>query len=168
MEDLNNEPDLDMTEVCPPVPPATREAPAAEPGVGVEGWAEGNPATPSVSPGRADCGSINDSSSSSSSSDDSHTSSDSSNSSNSSNSNDSGDFPALVERPAWDLEIFRKLPALLSGRTRSLSRGLTTSASCADALLAYAIRTVEAKRTVEAWRTVEAKRAVEEEAAEIE
>ena len=35
MEDLNSEPDLDnMTEVWPPVLPATREAPAAEPRAG--------------------------------------------------------------------------------------------------------------------------------------
>ena len=63
MEDLNSESDLDMTEVWPPVPPATCEAPAAESGAGVGGGgAEGNPPTPSVSPGRADFHGINASS----------------------------------------------------------------------------------------------------------
>ena len=37
MEDLDNEPDLDTKEVGPPVPPATREAPVAEPGAGAVG-----------------------------------------------------------------------------------------------------------------------------------
>ena len=101
-------------------------------------------------------GGINSSISNSSSSDDSRTRSDGS------NSNDSGDLPALVGRPARDLEVFCELSALQSGRTRSQSPGLTMSASCADALPAYAMRTVEAKRTMEA------KRAVEWEAAEIE
>ena len=105
MEDLDSESNLDnMTEVWPPVPPATREAPAVELRVGAAG-AKGNPPTPSVSPGRDDFGGINDSSSSCSS-DDSRTSSDSS------NSNDSGDLPVLVGRPARDLEVFGKLPAL--------------------------------------------------------
>ena len=48
-----------------------------------------------------------------------------------------------------DLKICGELPTLQSGRTRSQSRGLTMSASCADAMLAYALRTVEAKRTEE-------------------
>ena len=61
-----------------------------------------------------------------------------------------------MERPARNLDVFGELPALQSGRTRSQSRGLTLSASYPDALLAYAMRTVESKRTVE------------EEAAEIE
>ena len=52
-------------------------------------------------------------------------------------------------RPARDLQVFGELPALQSGRSRSQSQGLTMSASCADALLAYAMRTVKAKRTVE-------------------
>ena len=76
------------------------------------GGAEGNPPTPSVSPGTADFGVINGSSSSCSS-DDSRTSS------GSSSSNDSGDLPALVGRPARDLEVFGELPALQSGCTRS-------------------------------------------------
>ena len=115
------------------------------------GWgAEGNPSTPLVSLGRANFGGISGSSSTSSS-DGSRTSSDTS------NNNDSGDLHALVERPERDLEVFGELPALQSGRTRSQSRGLIMSASCTDALLTYAMRTVEAKRTVE-----------EEEAAEIE
>ena len=59
-------------------------------------------------------------------------------------------------RPARDLEAFDELPVLQSGRTRSQSRGLAASTSCADALLAYAMRTVEANR------------AIEEEAAKIE
>ena len=104
--------------------------------------AEGTPPTPSVSPGRDGFGGIN-SSSSSSSSDDRCTSRDSS------NSNDSGDLPALVGRPVRDLEVFGELPALQSGRTRSQSRGLTMSASYADALLAYAMKVVEAKKTME-------------------
>ena len=103
MEDLDSESDLDMTDVWPPVPPATRRAPVAEPGAGVGGDAEGNPPTPSVAPGRANFGGIN-SSSSSSSSDDSRTSSDSS------NSNDSGDPPVLVGRPARDLKVSASLP----------------------------------------------------------
>ena len=148
MEDLDRKSDPDMMEVWPLVPPAMREAPAAQPGVGAGGGAEGNPPTTSVSPGRDGFGGINGSSSSSS--DDSRISSDSS------NSNDSGNLSALMGRPARDLEVFGELPALQSGRARSQSRGLTMSASCADALLAYAMKTVEAKRTVE------------EEAAEIE
>ena len=138
MEDLNSESDFDMTEVWPPVPPAARETPAA----GRGGGGEGNPPTPSVSLGRAYFGGINGSSSSSSS-DDSRTSSDSS------TATTAGDLPALVGRPARDLGVFEVLPALQSGRTRSQSRGLPMSASYADALLAYVMRTVEAKRTME-------------------
>ena len=132
VENLYRESDLDMTEVWPPVPPATREAPAVEPGAGAGGSAEGNPPTPSISVGRDDFGGINGKSSSSSS-DDIRTSSDSC---DSSNSNDSGDLPALVERPARDS---------------------TMSASCADALLVCAMRTVEVKRTMEG-ETVEIER----------
>ena len=139
MEDLYSESDIDMTEVWPPVPPATREAPAAEPGARVEGGAEGNPPTPSVSPRRTDFGGINGSSSSRSS-DDSRTSS------GSSNSNDSGDLPAFVGRPVRDLEVFGELPTLQRGRTKSQSRDLTISTSYADALLAYAMRTAEMER----------------------
>ena len=115
------------------------------------GGAEGNPPTPSVSPGRADFGGINGSGSSCSSDD-------SRNSSDSSNSNDSGDLPALVERPARDMEVFGELSALQSERTRSKSRGLTMSASFADALLAFAMRAVEAKKTMEE-KTAEIERA---------
>ena len=142
MKYLYSKSDLDITEVWPPVPPVTREAPAVEPGVGVGGGVEGNPPAPSVSPGWANFGGINGSSNSSSS-DDSRTCSDSS------NSNDSGDLPAHVGRPALYLEVFGELPALQSGRKRFQSWGLTMSASCADALQAYAVRIVEAKRTVE-------------------
>ena len=78
MKYLCIESDLDMTEVWPPVPPVTREAPAAKHGVGA-GGAAGNPPTPSVSSRRADFGDINGSSSSSRS-DGSRTSGDSSNS----------------------------------------------------------------------------------------
>ena len=88
MEDLDSESDLDMTGVWPPVPPATRGAPAAEPGAGAWGGAEGNPSTPSVSPGWAEFGGINGSSSSSSS-DNSRTSSDSS------KTTTAGTFPRL-------------------------------------------------------------------------
>ena len=64
-ETLNSEYDLDMAEVSPLMPPATREAPTAEPGAGAGGgkW-EVTPPTPSISPGRADFGGINGSSSS--------------------------------------------------------------------------------------------------------
>ena len=88
MEDLYSESDPDMTEVWPPVPPATREAPAVEPGPGARGGAEGNPPTSSVFLGRANFGGINGSSSSSNS-DDSRTCSDSS------NSTTAGTFPRL-------------------------------------------------------------------------
>ena len=106
------------------------------------GGEEGNPPTPSVSPRRADFGGINGSSSSCSSYD-------SRISSDRSNSNDSGDLPALVGKPARDLEVFDELPVLQSGRMRSQSRGLSMSAFYADALLAYAIRAVEAKNAME-------------------
>ena len=105
------------------------------------GGAEGTPPTPSVSPGRDDFDGIDGNSSSSSN--DSRTSSDSC------SSNGSGDLPVLVGRPGRDLEVFGELFALQSGRTRSQSRGLTMSASHADALLAYAMRAVEAKKTME-------------------
>ena len=52
-------------------------------------------------------------------------------------------------RPARDLEVFGELSPLQSGRTTSQSRGLTLSASYADALLAYTTRAVEAKKTME-------------------
>ena len=131
-----------MTEVWPPVPLATREVPTAKLGVGVGEGAEINPSTPSVFPGRVDIDGINGSSSSSSS-DDRRTSSDSS------NSNDNGNLPALVGRPARDLEISGKLLVLQSERTRSQSRGLAMSASYADNPLVYAMMTVEAERNVE-------------------
>ena len=115
------------------------------------GDAEGNPPTPSVSPGRADFGGINGNSSSYSS-EDSRTSSDSS------SGNDGGDFPALARRPARDLGAFVELPALQSGHTRSESRGLAMGASCADALLAYAMRVMEAEKPMEE-KTAEVERA---------
>ena len=97
------------------------------------GDAEGNPPTPSVPPGRADFDGINGN----------RTSSDSS------SGNDGGDFPALARRPARDLEAFGELPALQSGHTRSQSRGLAMGASCADDLLAYAMRAMEAEKPTE-------------------
>ena len=97
------------------------------------GDAEGNPPTPSVPPGRADFGGINGN----------RTSSDSS------SGNDGGDFPALARKPARDLEAFGELPALQSGHTRSQSRGLAMGASCADDLLAYAMRAMEAEKPTE-------------------
>ena len=106
------------------------------------GGAEGNPPTPSDPLGRADFGGINGSSSSYSS-EDSRTSSDSS------SGNDGGDFPAFARRPARDLEAFGELPALQSGHTRSQSRGLAMGASCADDLLAYAMRAMEAEKPME-------------------
>ena len=124
--------------MCPPVPPARHEVPAAEPGVGAGDGAEGNPPISLVSPGRADFGGIKGSSSSSS--DDSRTSRDSS---------DSGDLPALARKPTRDLVVFNNLLTLPSECTRYQSWSLTMSASCADALLTYALRAVEAKRTVE-------------------
>ena len=106
------------------------------------GGTEGNPPTPSVPPGRADFGGINGNGSSYSS-EDSRTSSDSS------SGNDGGDFPALARRPARDLEAFGELPALQSGHTRSQSRGLAMGASCADDLLAYVMRAMEAEKPTE-------------------
>ena len=106
------------------------------------GGAEGNPPTPSPPPGRADFGGINGNSSSYSN-EDSRTSSDSS------SGNDDGDFPALARRPARDLEAFGELPALQSGHTRSQSRGLAMGESCADDLLAYAMRAMEAEKPTE-------------------
>ena len=128
-------------------PGATRNARSASGRIWSRGrgGTEGNPPTPSVSPGRADFGCTNGSNSSRSS-DDSCTSN---YSNDSSNGNDSGDFPSPTRRPAQDLEVFGELPALQSGRTRSQSRGLAMSASYADALLAYAMRAVEAKTTIE-------------------
>ena len=106
------------------------------------GGAEGNPPTPSPPPGRADFGGINGNSSSYSN-EDIRTSSDSS------SGNDDGDFPALARRPARDLEAFGELPALQSGHTRSQSQGLAMGASCADDLLAYAMRAMEAEKPTE-------------------
>ena len=106
------------------------------------GGAEGNPPTPSVPPGRADFGGINGNSSSYSS-EDSRTSSDSS------SGNDGGDFPTHARRPARDLEAFGELPVLQSGHTRSQSRGSAMGASCADDLLAYAMRAMEAEKPTE-------------------
>ena len=59
-----------------------------------------------------------------------------------------GTFPRLWGDPR-DLKIYGELPTLQSGRSRSQSRGLTMSASCTDAMLAYALRIVESKRTEE-------------------
>ena len=106
------------------------------------GGAEGNPPTPSVPPGRADFGGINGNSSSYSS-EDSRTSSDSR------SGNDGGDFPTHARRPARDLEAFGELPVLQSGHTRSQSRGSAMGASCADDLLAYAMRAMEAEKPTE-------------------
>ena len=106
------------------------------------GGAEGNPPTPSVPPGRADFGGINGNSSSYSS-EDSRTSSDSS------SGNDGGDFPTHARRPARDLEAFGELPVLQSSHTRSQSRGSAMGASCADDLLAYAMRAMEAEKPTE-------------------
>ena len=143
MENLDSKSDLDnMTEVWPPVPPATREAPAAEPGAGAAGMRKSTPRH-RRSPLGGPISVAPTASSSSSSSDDSCTSSDSS------NGNDSGDFPALARRSARDLEVFGEFLSLQSRRTRSQSRGLTMSASYADALLAYAMRAVKAKKTME-------------------
>ena len=115
------------------------------------GGAEGNTPTPSVPPGRADFGGINGNSSSYSS-EDSRTSSDSS------SGNDGGDFPTLARRPARDLEAFGELPVLQSGHTMSQSRGLAMGASCADDLLAYTMRAIEAEKPMEE-KAAEAERA---------
>ena len=106
LEYLYSEFGLDMAGVWPPVPPATLKAPAEEHEAGARGDAEGNPPTPSVSPGRVNFGGINGSSSSSR--DDSCTSSDTS------NSNDSGDLSAVVGRSSRDLKVFGELQALQS------------------------------------------------------
>ena len=106
------------------------------------GGAEGNPPTPSVPPGRADFGGINGNSSS-------YSSKDSLTSSDSSSGNDGGDFPTHARRPARDLEAFGELPVLQSGHTRSQSRGSAMGASCADDLLAYAMRAMEAEKPTE-------------------
>ena len=121
--------------------PPGGEAPAEKYSRG-HGGAEGNPPTPSVPPGRADFGGINGNSSSYSS-EDSRTSRDSS------SGNDGGNFPTLARRPARDLEAFGELPVLQSGHTRSQSRGLAMGASCADDLLAYAMRAMEAEKPTE-------------------
>ena len=97
---------LDMTEVRPPVPPATLKTPAAEHGAGAGGGEGGNPPTPSVSLGRVNFRGINGSSSYSS--DDSCTSSDTS------HSNDSGDLSAVVGRSSRGLEVLGELHALQS------------------------------------------------------
>ena len=76
-----------------------RQLPNLEPGP--EAGAEGNPPTPSVSPGGADFGTINGNSS-----DDSRTNRDSS------NSNGGGDRSALVGRPVQDLAAFGELSPL--------------------------------------------------------
>ena len=134
MEDFDLESNLDMTEVWPPVLPHAQNAIGTTRSRGRGGGAKSTPPTPSVSPRKTNFGGI-DGSIGSSSSNDRHTSSDNS------KRNDTGDLPALVWRPTRDLEVFSKLPALQSGRTRSQWRGLTMTASYADALLAYAMRT---------------------------
>ena len=126
MQDLDSESDPDMTE---------REALAAERGAGARGGCGRQSPTLSVSLGRVDFGGINGSSSSSSSSSD-----------DSNNINDSGDLTALVGRPVRDLEVFSELPAMQSGCTRFQPRGFTMTASYADVLLAYAMRTAEIER----------------------
>ena len=106
VEYLHSEFGLNLTEVWPPVPPTTLKKPVEEHGAGAGGGAEGNPPTPSVSPGRVNFGGINGSSSSSS--DDSCTSSDTS------NSNDNGDLPVVLGISSRDLEVFGELHALQS------------------------------------------------------
>ena len=122
--------------------PPGGEAPAAKFAAAATGVRMATPPTPSVPPGRADFGGINGNSSSYSS-EDSRTSSDSS------SGNDGGDFPTLARRLARDLEAFGELPVLQSGHTRSQSRGLAMGASCADDLLAYTMRTMEAEKPME-------------------
>ena len=126
-----------------PVPPATRNAPAAEAGAGTGGIAEGNPPAPSAPSRRAEISSVNDSSNPKdnnnsrrgSGSNASHTSN-GSNSTSGSISN--GDIHVLTETEARRLQHFGKSPELQSGRMRSQSRGWTLRESCTDALLAYA------------------------------
>ena len=94
MDALYSDSDLDMMGLGPPVPPATRNEPAAEPGAGARGRVEGNRPTPSVTLEMANFGDTNGSSisSSNSSSDDSSISSD--------------DLSTLVGRSARDLDVF--------------------------------------------------------------
>ena len=113
---MDSESDLDMTEMCPQNPPATREVPAAEPSAGTVGGCGRQPPTSSVSPGRVDFGCINGSNISS---DDSLTSSDSSDSSNNS---DSGDPSALVGRSARGVEGFGEFLAHCRADARGPNR----------------------------------------------
>ena len=100
-----------MMEVCPPVPPGKRKAPAGESKAETREDAERKPPAPSVSPRRADIEGINGSSSRGSS-DSSNSSYDSRTSSDSTNSNNSGNLPAFVGRPPRDTEVFGEPPVL--------------------------------------------------------
>ena len=131
--------------------PPGGEAPAAKYVAAATGVRKVTPRHHRSPPGRADFGGI-DGNSSSYSSEDSRTSSDSS------SGNDGGDFPTHARRPARDLEAFGELPVLQSGHTRSQSRGSAMGASCADDLLAYAMRVMEAEKPTEE-KTAEVERA---------
>ena len=143
VESLYNEYDLDnMTEVRPPVPPATCETPAAEPRAGA-GWGlrkanprhhqsppEGPTSIASTAVVAAAAATI------------------AAPEVTAATLMTVGIFPGLWGdlRGTWR---FLASSPLQSGRTKSQPRGLTKSASYADALLAYAFRTVEVKRTVD-------------------
>ena len=134
--DLDGESDLDVTEVGH-VLPAIRKTQRAEAGAGAGGISEGDSPASSVSSGKADSGFT-------SSTDSSNSSSNTGNGDDrSGSSTSSGDVPALAggeaHRQRWD----GKIPALQGGRTRSQSRQYQISADTADALLAYAQRTVK-------------------------
>ena len=138
-EVLDNESDLDDTEVGPMLT-ATREA---ETGAGAGGVAEGDPAAPSGYHGSRV------SSSSSSSSRESSSSRDSSSRTSSNTSTSRGDVPTLAGREAHRQKWDGKIPALQGGRTRSQSKKHQMDADTADALLTHAWRTEEEKTATE-------------------
>ena len=139
-EDLDSEYDLDnMTEVGPPVPPATREAPEAEPGAGAAGVRKVTPRQHRSPPGGTVASTAAVAAVATTTAAPAVTAA---------TATTAGTFPRSWG-PARNLEVFGELPALQSGRTRSQSQGLTMSASYVDALLVYTMRAVEAKKTME-------------------
>ena len=145
-EVLDNESDLDDTEVGPMLT-ATREA---ETGAGAGGVAEGDPAAPSGSHGsRVSSSSSSSSSSRDSSSSRSSSSRDSTSRTSSNTSTSRGDVPTLAGREAHRQKWDGKIPALQGGRTRSQSKKHQMDADTADALLTHAWRTEEEETATE-------------------
>ena len=142
MKGFDSESDLDMTEVWPPVLPATRKAPAVKPGAWAVGVRKATLRHHQSPPG----GPVSVTSTEAVAAVAATTAAPAV---TVPTSTTDGDLPALVGKPARDLEVFGGLPALQSGRTRSQSRDFTTRTSYADALLAYFMRAVEAKKTSE-------------------